>query len=77
MESKRFDFSNLSKVKDGLRENLLHGFEGREKLALDDDTLDYAVAAGNVNFLLKNKADGRLTAEESEALREFFKNRRL
>ena len=73
MESKHFDFSNLSKVKDGLKENLLHGFDGQAKMALDDDALDYAVAAGNVNYLLKNKADSRLTAEESEALKNFIR----
>ncbi len=72
METKRFDFSNLSKVKDGLKGNLLHEMEGKDKMALDDDTLDYAVAAGNVNYLLKNKTDGCFTAEESELLREYL-----
>ena len=72
MSAMRFDFSNLSKVKDGLRENLLKEYMAQEKKEMEDEMLDYAAAAGSANYLLRNKADGRLTAAESEALKSFL-----
>ncbi len=72
MKPARFDFSNLSKVKDGLRDSLLEEYMSQDKAALHDDMLDYAVAAGTANYLIRKQGEGHLTAEQSEYLRIYL-----